>query len=282
MARTIRLVGAVTHPPELKHVEAALDKWEEQGKVLKKDFGEVFSYTVWVGIVKAMIPKSIQEPVCSRLGVAVEDDAIRAKIFGLVSNKVAMADEPTLMDVDRVAVDYTNVPTEYSDDDHEIDVINMSIHFHGCGGWGAPSQSARPRWLWWRSNIRQGARVLEKETRVRAKESAGSATGGKGKRGFLGMCFKCGEAGHRKQDCTKVGAIDDVVPISDTPTNIVESVWDFGNVDVDGGWQTQNCPKKVFPAWFRLACQGQRSRVARAQRTELPSHAHPPGERSQV
>ena len=36
MARAIRLVAAVTHPPkvdELKHVEAALDKWEEQGKV---------------------------------------------------------------------------------------------------------------------------------------------------------------------------------------------------------------------------------------------------------
>ena len=42
MVRANRHVAAVTHPPkvmELKYVEAVLDKWEEQGKVLKKDFG---------------------------------------------------------------------------------------------------------------------------------------------------------------------------------------------------------------------------------------------------
>ena len=60
--------GAVTYPPkvkELKHVEAALDKWEEQGKVLKKDSGEQFSVTVRVGIVTAMMPESIQEFIYS-------------------------------------------------------------------------------------------------------------------------------------------------------------------------------------------------------------------------
>ena len=39
MARAICLVGTVTYPQkvkELKHVEAALVKWKEQGKVLKK------------------------------------------------------------------------------------------------------------------------------------------------------------------------------------------------------------------------------------------------------
>ena len=75
MARAIRLVAAVTHPPkvkELKHVEAALDKWEEQGEVLKKHFGENFSDIVRVGIVTAMMPESIQEFVYSRLGIAVE------------------------------------------------------------------------------------------------------------------------------------------------------------------------------------------------------------------
>ena len=52
----------------MKHVEAALDKWEEQGKVLKKDFGENFSDTVGVGIVTAMMPESIQEFVYSQFG----------------------------------------------------------------------------------------------------------------------------------------------------------------------------------------------------------------------
>ena len=104
MARAIRLVAAVTHPPkvkELKHVEAALDKWEEQGKVLKKDFGEDFSDTVQVGIVTAMMPESIQEFVYSSLGIAVEYDTILAQI--------------------------REVQTKFSEDDQEIDVVNMSI-----------------------------------------------------------------------------------------------------------------------------------------------------------
>ena len=98
-----------------------------------------------VGIVTAMLPESIQEFVYSSLGIAVEYDAILAKIRALVSNKVAMADGPTPMDVDKVSVDNAKVQTEYSEDDHEIDVVNKSIQCHGCGGWGTTSPSARPR-----------------------------------------------------------------------------------------------------------------------------------------
>ena len=46
-------------------------------------------------------------------------------------------------------------------------------------------------------------------------------------------------------------------------------MWDIGNVDVDGGWQVEENPKKVSPAWCppgltRTAfkgCTGQGSRV---------------------
>ena len=70
-ARANRFVGAGTHPPkvkELKHVEAALGKWEEHGKVFKKDIGEVFSETVRVGTSTAMMPESIQEFLHSMFG----------------------------------------------------------------------------------------------------------------------------------------------------------------------------------------------------------------------
>ena len=46
LARAIRLVGAVTNPPKIKRLrdaETMLDRWEEQIKTLKKDFGETFS-----------------------------------------------------------------------------------------------------------------------------------------------------------------------------------------------------------------------------------------------
>ena len=147
MARAIHLVAAVAHMPkvkELKHLEAVLDKWEEHGKVFTKDSGEVFSDTVPVGIVTAMLPESVQEFVYASVGIAVEHDTILAKIRALVSNEVAMADGPTPVDVDRVNVDYTKVPMKHSDDDQEIDVVNMSIQRHGCGGWGVHYKSKCP------------------------------------------------------------------------------------------------------------------------------------------
>ena len=103
-------------------MEAALDKLEEQGTELKKDFWEEVSQTVRVGIVNAMMPESIQEFVYSILGITVECDTIFAKICASVSNKVAMADGPAPMGV-----------------------VNRSIQCHGCGAWGTSSPSARPR-----------------------------------------------------------------------------------------------------------------------------------------
>ena len=72
MARAI--VGAVTHlakVKELKHVEAALQKWEEQLKVQKHEKRAVFSETGRAGIVMAMMSESIQKFVYSSLGIAV-------------------------------------------------------------------------------------------------------------------------------------------------------------------------------------------------------------------
>ena len=108
----------------------------EEG-VLKKDFGKELSDTVQVCIVTAMMPESIQEFVYSSLGIAVECDTILAKIRALVSNKVAMADGPTPMDVDKVS--------EICEDDPEIDVVNMSMQCHGCGAGSTTSLSARLR-----------------------------------------------------------------------------------------------------------------------------------------
>ena len=43
------------------------------------------------------------------------------------------------------------------------------------------------------------------------------------------------KAGHRKEDCSDVGTIDDEMPMVDAPTYIDECLLDLGIVDVHGG-----------------------------------------------
>ena len=221
-----------------------------------------------------------------QFGIAVEYGVVLAKIRAFVSNKVAMADGPTPMDVDKVSVDYAKVQTEFSEDDQEIDVINMSIQCHGCGGWGHYKSKCPTAWAVMQEQhqvVSNGINSPLKGGKNSAKGIGGFGKGGKGGKGkgvFPGKCFKCGEVGHRKQDCTKVGAIDDDIPFSDAPTYHVESVWDVGNVDVDGGWQVKM--KKVSHAWCppgltRTAfCPGQGNRVAAARARHCRKRKSPP------
>ena len=79
-----------------------------------------------------------------------------------------MTDEPTPLDVDKVSVDYAKVQTEYSEDDHEIDVVNMSIQCHGCGGW-----------MHYKSKCPTAWEVMQEQHRVGNNGSKGPKNGGK-------------------------------------------------------------------------------------------------------
>ena len=201
MGGAIRLVGAVTHHPKVKELKhGGLGQVEEKGKVRKKDFGEDFSQTVRLGIITAMMPESIQEFGYFSLGITGEYGTIVAKIRALVSNKVAMADGPTPMDIDKLSVSYARVQTEYSDDDQEIDVVNMSIQCYGCGGWGHFKSKCPTSWAVMQEQHQagsNGSKGLGKGGKSSAKGIGGFGKGGKGKGALLGRCLKCGDAGHR-------------------------------------------------------------------------------------
>ena len=106
------------------------------------------------------------------------------------------------------------------------------------------------------------------------RESVGSARAAKATAFFLAGVSNVAKRDTAKQDCTKVGATDDDIPISDAPTHHAESVWDTGKVDVDGGWQVKKNPQKVSPAWCLCGLDGVQG-FARAKGTELLPHARP-------
>ena len=96
----------------------------------------------------------------------------------------------------------------------EIDVVNMSIQCHGCGGWGRYKSKCPTAWAMMQEQFRTGSAGFGKGGKSFGKGSGGlgkGGKGGKGKGGFNHRCFKCGETRHRKQDCAKVGSIDEEI-----------------------------------------------------------------------
>ena len=101
------------------------------------------------------------------------------------------------------------------------------------------SRSARRTASTWRP----WERVRAVAARVRARESAGSAEAVS-----LAGVFRV-ERLHA--DCTKVGAIEGDIRLSDAPTYLVESVWENRQCGRGwmGGWQMQEGPETVFRTW---------------------------------
>ena len=123
------------------------------------------------------------------------------------------------MEVDRVALHLVRPEEEYFEADQEIDVVNMSIQCHGCGSWGALQVEVShcvgraEGTAAGRQQGRQGPRKRKQRFRQRGAADLGKAArlGKVRQEKFFCVffkCFNCGETGHRKQDCTKVGAID--------------------------------------------------------------------------
>ena len=176
----------------------------------------------------------------------------------MVSNKVAMASGPIPMEVDRVIVDAAAAiegPEGY-EEHQDIDVVNMSIQCHGCGGWGHLQSKCPTAWALWQDQQRAGGKGPGKGGKSFGKGAnetwgkGGFVKGGKGGKGqggkgaFLGKCFRCGEAGHKKQDCAKVGMIEEVDQEEGAPAYHVETVWNIGMVEVEDGWEVQKSRKK--------------------------------------
>ena len=126
------MVCQVTNPPkvkELRDVERELLlKWEEKTKALTKEFGETFSDTVTVGIV---MPQAVQELMYQSIGDKLDHDEVVAQIRSVVSNKVAMMEGPTPVDVGKIDHE---CESENMEDD--VAAVSWSTQCRGCGGWG--------------------------------------------------------------------------------------------------------------------------------------------------
>ena len=201
MARAVRLVGQVTSPAkvvDLKHVESELTRWEEKVKVLSKEFGEIFSDTVKVGIILSVMPTSVQEMVYNVLGDNVKYEEVASRIRSVVSTKVAMMQGPAPMDIGEVGDENSNCH-DCGEHEEEIGAVSMSTQCHGCGGWGHLKRDCPTVKGKGKSGGKGGSKG---GTKGGDKGSGKGYLKDGGKSGFRGACYKCGKVGHRSFECT--------------------------------------------------------------------------------
>lgn len=229
LARAIRLVGEVTNPSKVKDIkdaESSLDKWEEMVKLLEKDFGEMFSETVRLGIVAQMMPLSVQEFIYTCLDDKLNYNEVIHKVRAVVSNKVAMRDGPAPMDVSRVAENEIDNGNEECMD--EVDALG-NMRCHGCGGWGhlrrdCPSKGKGKGKGKTGTNYNTG---FVGKARGKGKGNGDSFGGKAHGKGFSGQCWNCGETGHRSFECPKGAA---AVDNEEDNVQCLETVWTIGSV----------------------------------------------------
>ena len=90
-------------------------------------------------------------------------------------------------------------------------------------------------------------------------------SGGKGT--FRGKCFNCGEAGHRRTECTKTGAnaVYEEGQEEEALAYHVESVWNIGLVEVVDAWQTQPSRRTRWKARSLIGCESSCCRGAKGR-----------------
>ena len=241
MARMIKLLSEVVAPAkvlDIARVEEAMDEWEGKLRTLAKEYKEKFEDPVKIAIVTNMPPPAIQEQVFISLKEGDSFKMVADKVRVFVRNKVGLNGEAP-MDVG--TVDRSANTGGCGDHDHQeeglwitgeqgdVDMVGFAGQCRTCLGRGhfsreCPSSKAKGKG---KGNFQM--HTPQNHTSQHAKGFVKG--GGKGPQrhqgkgvGYQGRCFNCNEIGHKKWECTKPRAVNEVA----------EEVVDMSNVWVIG------------------------------------------------
>ena len=225
--------------------------WEVKVKNLDVEHEIKLDPKIKIALMTSFLPADLQDLVFQWSDDKTTFEGIRDKVMSLAVNRAAMA-KPTAMEVDGVQAglyyeegwDYGEEEWSYEGEDTGINYVGEKCH--RCGGLG--------------HYARECGTPLKGKGKGEAGKGGGKAKGkgkgglkgsgkgwkGKGKGGgFGGECWKCGERGHRQQDCPGNKTAMDIGNVETQ-----DSLKTVGSVDVGVGgvWMISQVAVQDEPA----------------------------------